>query len=79
MNRPLANQAELAEALASSAWVRECAATQAFRYMFGFGADVPRGLPPVMAGYQALTAGGTMKDLLSAVVSSASTYERVRN
>jgi len=79
VNRPLANQAELAEALASSAWVRECAATQAFRYTFGFGADVPRGLPPVMAGYQALTASGTMKDLLSAVVSSASTYERVRN
>ena len=79
VNRPLANQAELAEALASSAWVRECAAIQAFRYTFGFGADVPRGLPPVMAGYQALTANGTMKDLLSAVVSSESTYARVRN
>jgi len=32
-----------------------------------------------MAGYQALTANGTMKDLLSAVVSSESTYARVRN
>ena len=79
VNRPLANATELAEALAASAWVRECAAIQAFRYTFGFGDDVPRGIPPVMSGYQALTAGGTMHDLLSAVMSSASTYERVRN
>ena len=79
VNRPLANQAELAEALASSAWVRECASIQAFRYYFGYGGDVQRGMPPVMAGYQTLTAGGTMKDLLSAVVSSTSTFERVRN
>ena len=79
VNRPLANQAELAEALASSAWVRECASIQAFRYYFGFGDDIQRGIPPVTAGYQTLTAGGSMKDLLSAVVSSASTYERIRN
>ena len=79
VNRPLANQTELAEALASSAWVRECASIQAFRYYFGYGGDVQRGLPPVMAGYQTLTAGGTMKDLLGAVVSSTSTFERVRN
>ena len=79
VNRTLANQAELAEALASSAWVRECASIQAFRYYFGYGGDVQRGIPPVMAGYQTLTSGGTMKDLLSAVASSASTFERVRN
>ena len=35
VNRPLANATELAEALAASAWVRECAAIQAFRYTFG--------------------------------------------
>jgi hypothetical protein len=79
VNRPLANHADLAEALASSAWVRECAAIQAFRYTFGYGDDVRRGIPPVMSGYQALTSGGTMRDLLSAVTSSASTFERVRN
>jgi hypothetical protein len=79
VNRPLASSADLAEALASSAWVRECAAIQAFRYTFGFGGDVQRGIPPVMSGYEALTAGGTMRQLLSAVMSSASTYERVRN
>jgi hypothetical protein len=79
VNRPLANHADLAEALASSAWVRECAAIQAFRYTFGFGDDVARGLPPVVAGYQALTAGGTWRDLLAAVASSPSTYERNRN
>ena len=79
VNRPLANQTELAEALASSAWVRECASIQAFRYYFGYGGDVQRGLPPVISGYQTLTAGGTMKDLLAAVVSSTSTFERVRN
>jgi hypothetical protein len=79
VNRPLANHTELAQALASSAWVRECAAIQAFRYAFGYGDEVPRGLPPVMAGYQALTGGGTWRDLLAAVTSSASTYERTRN
>ena len=79
VNRTLANQADLAEALASSAWVRECASIQAFRYYFGYGGDVQRGIPPVMAGYQTLTSGGTMKDLLRAVASSASTFERVRN
>jgi Protein of unknown function (DUF1588)/Protein of unknown function (DUF1592) len=79
VNRPLANAADLAEALASSAWVRECAAIQAFRYTFGFGDDVERGIPPITSGYQSLTSGGTMHDLLSAVMSSASTYERVRN
>ena len=31
------------------------------------------------AGYQALTAGGTMRNLLAAVMSSASTFERSRN
>ena len=33
-----------------SAWVRECASIQAFRYTFGYGDDVQRGIPPVMAG-----------------------------
>jgi hypothetical protein len=79
VNRPLANHTDLAMALADSAWVRECASIQAFRYYFGFGGDVDRGVPPVMAGYQTLTAGGTMKDLLGSLVSSSSTFERVRN
>jgi hypothetical protein len=79
VNRPLANHTELAQALAESAWVRECAAINAFRYTFGYGDDVARGLPPVMAGYQALTGGGTWRDLLAAVTSSPSTFERIRN
>jgi hypothetical protein len=79
VNRELANHTDLAQALAGSAWVRECAAIQAFRYYFGFGADVPRGLPPVMAGYRALAAGGTMKDLVAAVMTSPSTVERARD
>ena len=79
VNRPLANHTELAEALASSAWVKECAAIQAFRYTFGYGEDVPRGLPPVMAGYQALSTGGSWRALLAAVTTSATTFERVRN
>ena len=45
----------------------------------GTGGDVQRGIPPVMAGYQSLTGGGTMHDLLSSVMSSPSTFERVRN
>jgi hypothetical protein len=79
VNRALANHTELAQALAQSDWVRECAAIQAFRYYFGFGADVPRGLPPVMAGYQALKRGANMKDLVVAVMTSPSTIERTRN
>jgi hypothetical protein len=79
VNRPLANHSDLASALAESAWVRECAAIQTFRYYMGFGADVPRGLPPVMAGYEVLTAGGTMRDLVAAVMSSESTLQRIRN
>jgi hypothetical protein len=79
VNRTLANHTDLAMALAESAWVRECAAMQAFRYTFGYGAEVPRGLPPVMAGYQTLTGGGTMRDLLAAVLSSPTTFERTRN
>jgi hypothetical protein len=78
VNRPLANQTELAQALAASAWVRECAAIQTFRYYFGFGDDVRRGLPPVMAGYAALTGGGGFRDLIAAVMSSPTTYERTR-
>ena len=79
VNRPLANHTELAQALSQSAWVRECAAIQAFRFTFGYGDVVPRGLPPVTAGYRALTAGGTLRDLLAAVGSSPTTFERVRN
>jgi hypothetical protein len=79
VDRVLANHGELAEALAASAWFRECAAIQAFRYYFGFSADVPRGLPPVVGGYQALTAGGSMRELLAAVMTSESTFERIRN
>ncbi len=79
VNRPLANQTDLAQALADSAWVRECAAVQAFRYYFGFGDDVRRGWPPVMAGYAALTAGGGFRELIAGVMSSPSTYERKRD
>ncbi len=79
VNRPLANHTDLAQALAESAWVRECAAIQTFRYYFGHGGEVPRGLPPVMAGYQAIAGGGTLKDLVAAVMSSPSTVERIRN
>jgi hypothetical protein len=79
VDRDLADHTDLAQALASSAWVRECAAIQTFRFYFGFGADVPRGLPPVMAGYQALAAGGAIKDLVTAVMTSPSTVERTRD
>jgi hypothetical protein len=32
-----------------------------------------------MAGYQTLTGGGTMRDLLAAVMTSPTTFERSRN
>lgn len=78
VNRPLANHTDLAQALAASEWVRECAAIHAFRFYMGYGADVERGLPPVLAGYQALTGGGTMKDLIAAVMTSETTFARSR-
>lgn len=78
VNRPLANHTDLAQALAASDWVRECAAIHAFRFYLGYGSDVPRGLPPVLAGYQTLAAGGTMRDLVAAVMTSETTFARSR-
>ena len=78
VNRPLSNHTDLAMALgAERVGARVRVGIQAFRYTFGYGGDVARGLPPVRSGQQsALTAGGTMRELLAAVMSSPSTFER---
>jgi hypothetical protein len=75
-DRSLADHAELASALADSEWVRECVATQAFRYYFG-ELETGRGAPPIQAARRAL-AGGTFGDALVALWSTASTYRRRR-
>jgi hypothetical protein len=72
----LADHGELARALADSEWVRECVATQAFRYYFG-ELEAGRGAPPIQPARQAL-AGGSFGDALVALWSTASTYRRRR-
>jgi hypothetical protein len=75
-DRSLADHAELARALADSEWVRECVATQAFRYYFG-ELEAGRGAPPIQAARRAL-AGGSFGDALVALWSTPSTYRRRR-
>jgi hypothetical protein len=77
VNTPLANHTDLANALAESEWTRECVATQAFRFYFG-QVESSRGVPPVQAARVAVGAG-TFRDMVLAVMSSPSTYHRVRN
>jgi len=75
-DRGLADHADLARALAESEWVRECVATQAFRYYFG-ELEPGRGAPPIQAARQAF-AGGSFGDALLALWSTSSTYRRRR-
>jgi hypothetical protein len=77
VNGSFTSSAELAQALADSDWVRECAAIQAYRFYFG-QVESGRGLLPIRAGYRALVATGTLHDLLAALLSSSSTIERSR-
>jgi hypothetical protein len=73
---PLVDHTSLATALAKSEWVRECVATQAFRFYFG-QVEANRGVPAVQAARRAI-GSGTFRDLVSAVMATASTYHRVR-
>ncbi|HWP07308.1 MAG TPA: DUF1588 domain-containing protein [Polyangiaceae bacterium] len=73
---PMANHTELARALAKSEWVRECVARQAFRFYFG-EVEADRGIPPVQAARAAI-ASGSFRDAAQAVMTTPSTYHRVR-
>jgi len=73
---PMANHTELANALAKSEWVRECVATQAFRFYFG-QVEADRGIPPIQAARTAI-GKGTFRDAVAAVMSTSSTFRRVR-
>jgi len=75
-DRSLADHAELARALSESEWVRECVATQAFRWYFG-EIEPARGAPPIQAARRALAAG-TFGEALIALWSTPSTYLRRR-
>lgn len=77
VNGPMANHTDLANALARSEWVRECVATQAFRFYFGV-VEADRGIPPIQAARAAIGAGN-FRDLVSAVMGSSTTFARVRN
>lgn len=77
VNRPLANHTDLALALAGSEWVRECLATQVFRFYFG-QVEAGRGLPPVQAARLA-SATGTFRTMVAASLGTQSTIARVRN
>jgi hypothetical protein len=72
-----ATYVELSRALAQSAWVKECVARQAFRFYFG-ETEPDRGIPPVIAGTQALRDSGELGALVKGLLSSASTFERSR-
>lgn len=71
------NHTEIARALTRSNWVRECVARQAFRFYFG-QTEAARGIPPVMEGTAALAGAGTLRDLVIALFSSATTQQRAR-
>jgi hypothetical protein len=73
---PMADHTALATALAKSEWVRECVATQAFRFYFG-QVEADRGIPPIQAARAAI-GKGTFRDAVAAVLSTPSTFRRVR-
>jgi hypothetical protein len=73
----LGSVADLAQALARSAWVKECVARQAFRFYFG-EVEPERGIPPVVAGTAALEGSGVLGDLVQALLTTESTTQRVR-
>lgn len=68
---------ELAMALSQSEWVKECAAIQGYRFYLG-QPEQSRGQPAIVAGRQAL-AGGTLSDMVVALMSSVNTTARNRN
>ncbi len=77
VNRPLTDHTDLATALAGSEWVRECLATQLFRFYFG-QVEAGRGSPPVQAAR--LAAGsGTFRAMVAASLGTQSTIARIRN
>ena len=89
VNTELRDHAQLAQALAQSEWVRECMSRQAFRFYFGLATAAERradgtrerenrGLPPIQDGRVALSGSGTIRDLVTAVLSSPSTLARTR-
>jgi hypothetical protein len=78
VNRQLTGPADLAAALSESELVRQCVSVQAFRYYFGEG-EPTLGLPPIMAGHAALQRSGVLEDLVTALWTTESTYQRRRN
>jgi hypothetical protein len=77
VNGAMQNHTDLANALAQSEWVRECVATQAFRFYFGV-IETTRGIPPLQAARSAI-GQGTFRDMIAAVMSSSTTFQRTRN
>lgn len=89
VDQELNNHVDLANALAESTWVRECLSRQAFRYYFGVTTSLEldasgtrreenRGLPPIQAGRAALAGEGTLRAMVTALLSSESTFLRTR-
>lgn len=77
VDRPINNHVDLAQALSESELVRQCLATQAFRFYFGQH-ESSQGQPPILEAHRALRQGGTLGDLLAGVLSTQSTFSRVR-
>jgi hypothetical protein len=76
VNGPLSSYVDLARRLADSAWATECMAQQAFRFYLG-QVESDRAAPAIVAARTAL-AGGTFRALVTALMTSASVRQRVR-
>jgi len=74
---PIANAAELSQALARSEWVAECMAIQAFRFYLG-EVEPSRGIEPIIEARSAAGAEGDLGAMIAAMMSSSSVYERSR-
>lgn len=77
VNRPISSVAELSLALSQSELVTECLARQAYRFYFGQG-EAARGLPPITSAHQSLQQSGQLAHMLTSLMSTESTYARVR-
>lgn len=77
VNRPMSTVAELSQAISESELVTECLARQAYRFYFGQG-ETSRGLPPIINAHQSLQQSGQLGHMLASLMSTDSTFARVR-
>lgn len=77
VDRPIEDHMDLAQALSESELVRQCFAIQAFRFYFGQH-ESSAGQPAILEAHRALRRGGTLGELMVGVLSTPSTFSRIR-